>query len=588
MTSDHPPMTDYPFPITHTVLSVLVSCPVLMAGSVMLLQGGYASAQTAPLIPPPQDLLPPTSPAPVPVPQPLPAVPPVELPVPPVAPVEPIAPGTIPGTIVVQRFEVVGSTVFSQAELAQVTAPFTNRPISFAALLQVQTAVTRLYTDRGYITSGAIISPQTLEAGVVQIRVVEGSLEAITVSGTQRLNPNYVRSRLAVAAGKPLNSQRLLESLQLLQLNPLIRSISAELSTGVRPGQNRLDVRVTEADTLNAEIGLDNSRSPAVSTFRRYARITQANLLGLGDSLSIGYANTDGSHVGDFTYTLPLNPRDGTVSVGYRIGASRIVEEPFDQIDITSKSRSLEVTLRQPLFRSPSQEFVLGLTASREESDTAVLGVPLQLSPGADQDGKTKISALRFFQEWTDRTARSVFALRSQLSLGLNAFDATINDTAPDSRFFAWRGQVQWARLLAPDTLLVLQSDLQIADRALVPLEQFSLGGQERGRGYRQDLLLTDSGWFGSAEVRLPILRIPRISGVLQITPFLDLGNAWNARDRNPDPNFLAAVGFGLRWQQGDRLSARLDWGIPLVSVDSQQRTWQENGVYFSLVYRLF
>jgi hemolysin activation/secretion protein len=581
-------MTDYPFPITHTVLSVLVSCPVLMAGSVMLLQGGYASAQTAPLIPPPQDLLPPTSPAPVPVPQPLPAVPPVELPVPPVAPVEPIAPGTIPGTIVVQRFEVVGSTVFSQAELAQVTAPFTNRPISFAALLQVQTAVTRLYTDRGYITSGAIISPQTLEAGVVQIRVVEGSLEAITVSGTQRLNPNYVRSRLAVAAGKPLNSQRLLESLQLLQLNPLIRSISAELSTGVRPGQNRLDVRVTEADTLNAEIGLDNSRSPAVSTFRRYARITQANLLGLGDSLSIGYANTDGSHVGDFTYTLPLNPRDGTVSVGYRIGASRIVEEPFDQIDITSKSRSLEVTLRQPLFRSPSQEFVLGLTASREESDTAVLGVPLQLSPGADQDGKTKISALRFFQEWTDRTARSVFALRSQLSLGLNAFDATINDTAPDSRFFAWRGQVQWARLLAPDTLLVLQSDLQIADRALVPLEQFSLGGQERGRGYRQDLLLTDSGWFGSAEVRLPILRIPRISGVLQITPFLDLGNAWNARDRNPDPNFLAAVGFGLRWQQGDRLSARLDWGIPLVSVDSQQRTWQENGVYFSLVYRLF
>jgi hemolysin activation/secretion protein len=581
-------MTDYPFPITHTVLSVLVSCPVLMAGSVMLLQGGYASAQTAPLIPPPQDLLPPTSPAPVPVPQPLPAVPPVELPVPPVAPVEPIAPGTIPGTIVVQRFEVVGSTVFSQAELAQVTAPFTNRPISFAALLQVQTAVTRLYTDRGYITSGAIISPQTLEAGVVQIRVVEGSLEAITVSGTQRLNPNYVRSRLAVAAGKPLNSQRLLESLQLLQLNPLIRSISAELSTGVRPGQNRLDVRVTEADTLNAEIGLDNSRSPAVSTFRRYARITQANLLGLGDSLSIGYANTDGSHVGDFTYTLPLNPRDGTVSVGYRIGASRIVEEPFDQIDITSKSRSLEVTLRQPLFRSPSQEFVLGLTASREESDTAVLGVPLQLSPGADQDGKTKISALRFFQKWTDRTARSVFALRSQLSLGLNAFDATINDTAPDSRFFAWRGQVQWARLLAPDTLLVLQSDLQIADRALVPLEQFSLGGQERGRGYRQDLLLTDSGWFGSAEVRLPILRIPRISGVLQITPFLDLGNAWNARDRNPDPNFLAAVGFGLRWQQGDRLSARLDWGIPLVSVDSQQRTWQENGVYFSLVYRLF
>jgi hemolysin activation/secretion protein len=50
----------------------------------------------------------------------------------------------------------------------------------------------------------------------------------------------------------------------------------------------------------------------------------------------------------------------------------------------------------------------------------------------------------------------------------------------------------------------------------------------------------------------------------------------------------LAAVGLGLQWRGGDRFTARVDWGIPLVSVDSEARTWQENGVYFSVIYNAF
>jgi len=97
--------------------------------------------------------------------------------------------------------------------------------------------------------------------------------------------------------------------------------------------------------------------------------------------------------------------------------------------------------------------------------------------------------------------------------------------------------------------------------------------------------LLTDNGAFASAEVQIPILRLPQASGLLQVIPFVDLGVAWNNQRDNPDPNALAAVGMGLRWSSGDRFTARLDWGIPLVSVDSQDKTWQENGIYFSIIY---
>ena len=577
-------------------ISSLTTKP-LLAQAVDSVQLPNGNSPTRPEIPPPQDVQP--LPEPLPSPEPPQSLPPPEdllQPLPPaIAPGQEALPGNATQTITVKRFEVVGSTVFSPERLAQVLAPFTQKPISVAELFQARSAVTQLYIDQGYITSGAYIPPQRLQGGVVTIQVVEGGLEAINVTGTRRLNPNYVRSRIAVNTSQPLNRNRLLESLQLLQLNPLIQNLSAELSAGSRPGANVLEVQITEAKSFNIQTAFDNGRVPSVGSFRRRLQLNEANLLGQGDGLSLGYTNTDGSNAFDASYVLPLNPRNGTLSLSYGTSSSDIIERAFDFLDIESASRYYELTLRQPVAQTPTQEFAFGLTASRRESNISSLldtfGVaPSELSPGADEEGRTRISALQFFQEWTSRNSREVLAARSQFSLGIGALDATINSDPPDSRFFAWQGQAQWVRLLAPDTLLLIRSNVQLADRALVPIEQFSLGGLESVRGYRQDLLLSDNGAFASAEVRLPILRVSQLDTVLQLTPFVDVGTTWNSSGRSaPDPNTLASVGLGLRLSQSDRFTARLDWGIPLIDVnDSTKRTWQENGLYFSIIYNPF
>jgi hemolysin activation/secretion protein len=535
----------------------------------------------------------PPSVEPLPEPEPLrPLPPPEELLETPPATFPDEIPGELPETITVSGFEVVGSTVFDDATLAEATAPFTNRPISFAELLQARSAVTQLYIDAGYVTSGALIPPQTLEDGIVTIQVVEGSLEEIVVTGNRRLNSSYIRERLELAAEPPLNVPRLLEGLQLLQLDPLIQNISAELSAGLRPGTSLLEVEVTEADTFAVQLAADNGRSPTVGSFRRRVQVSEANLLGLGDGLSIGYSNTDGSDGLDASYTLPLNPRNGTLNFSYGTTDSEVIEDPFNFLDIQSESRYYEITYRQPLTLTPTEEFALSLTASRRESESEfleeLLGEALPFpSLGADEEGRTRVSALRFSQEWTRQSSRQVWAARSQFSLGLDALDSTVNENAPDSRFFSWRGQGQYVRLLAPDTLLLVRADIQLADESVVPLEQFGIGGQQTVRGYRQDFLLTDNGALLSAEVRLPILRVRNIDGLLQVVPFFDIGTGWNAGE-DPDPNTLIGIGAGLQWRQGDRLTARLDFGLPLVSVDSEGTTWQEDGIYFSIVYTPF
>jgi hemolysin activation/secretion protein len=484
----------------------------------------------------------------------------------------------------------MGSTVFGAADFAKITESYTRRSLTIAELFQLRSAIAQLYLDNGYITSGAFIPPQVLQRGVVTIRVVEGKLATIAITGTRRLKPNYVRSRLALAAGTPLNRDRLLEALQLLQLDPLIQSLSAELSAGSRPGESVLSVRVVEEPPLNAQLTFDNGRAPTVGTDRRQLQASFGNVTGLGDRLSAVYANTTGSNTIDLNYTVPVNPRNGTLSFNYGSASSNVIESPFDGLGIESKSRYYELTMRQPIAQTPTYEFAIGLTGTRRESEATIAdGLFPFPAQGADRNGRTRLTALRFFQDMTWRSGVEVIALRSQFTLGLSALNATINPNPPDSRFFAWRGQAQWVRLLAPDTLLLLRGDVQLADRPLLPLEQFSLGGQDSVRGYRQDALLTDSGLFASAELRLPILRLPKLRSLLQLTPFIDLGTAWNlGTNPNPDPRTLAAVGLGLRLQWGDRITARLDWGIPLISIGGPKNTWQENGVYFSIVVNPF
>ena len=213
------------------------------------------------------------------------------------------------------------------------------------------------------------------------------------------------------------------------------------------------------------------------------------------------------------------------------------------------------------------------------------------MSPGSDSNGETKISAIRLFQDWTKRSRRQVLAMRSQFSIGLDALDSTINDDAPDSRFFAWRGQAQWLRQLDSnsDINLLVRSDIQLSTSELVPLEQFSIGGIDSVRGYRQDVLLGNNGALLSAELRIPVYRWAQRQNSISVIPFVDFGTVWSKNQpESQEEDTLVSVGLGLQLAISDRLRARVDWGIPLIEVDDRDKTLQENGIYFSLEYLPF
>jgi hemolysin activation/secretion protein len=533
-------------------------------------------------LPPLEELLPPLTPEDD----------PLEAPVAPPPAVFPALPDT--PRLRINRFEFAGNTAFAATELTAVVADYVGRSLTLAEIQAAGQAITQHYQDQGYITSGAFVPPQSVRDGAIRVQIFEGGIEAINVTGVRRLNRSYIRQRVAAAVRSPLNQTDLLNALQRLKRDPLIESIAAELSTGTQVGLNILDLQVMERDAFDIDFSLDNQRSPSVGSDRRQVNFSHGNLTGRGDRLTVGWVNTAGSNsLNNLSYTLPINARNGTLGVSYGRSENSIIEAPFDVLDISSRSRNYQFTYRQPLIQTDSTDLAVSLALSHQDSQT-FLGFddigPFPLSLGADENGQTTVTALRFVQEYSRRSGRDVFALRSQFSLGLDALNSTINpDPIPGSTFASWRLQSQYLRLLAPQTLALLRTDLQLADQGLLAAEQFAIGGASTVRGYRQDFRTADNGFFASAELRVPILRIPQWATLLQLTPFADYGVVWNSSEFTADdPSTLASVGIGSILSVGDRFSARLDWGIPLIDPQINQNTWQEQGIHFSVNYRLF
>lgn len=521
----------------------------------------------------------------LPSPQPLPSLP-VLVPSNPESNPTAIPPEAIPGSVVIRKFELLDNEILTPAEVAAVVAPYTLRQLSLVELLEVPRKLTELIVAKGYITTSAVIPPQEIEDRTVKIQIVPGTLEAIKITGLEQIRDSYIRSRIARGAASPLNQNRLLNQLQLLQLNPLIENISAELSQGIEPNTSLLEVDVTEADTFNIGLSIDNSKVASIGTMSRDLELRENNFLGIGDRFIAAYSNSDGSDsLSNLSYQLPLSAANNSIGLSHNRGDNRIIQEPFDELDIKNKTRYYALSYTQPLLQSPNREVSLGLSLARESSKTTFLeGEPFPNVVGAtNSEGKTIVNTASFSQDYLQRDRSSVFYLRSNFVLGLDVFDAVIDADKPDGKFLAWQGYAQYLNQISPNSTLSVESNIQLANDSLVPIKQFTAGGIYSVRGYPQNALIGDNGVFVSTEFSHTLASNSSGKTRLEIIPFLDLGKVWNTETNIGKINTLVGIGTGLKLSIGKRLTARIDFGLPLVDLEVEGDSLQENGVYFSL-----
>ncbi|MEZ4528911.1 MAG: ShlB/FhaC/HecB family hemolysin secretion/activation protein [Desulfobacterales bacterium] len=504
------------------------------------------------------------------------------------------------GKVYVNRFLLDGNTVFADDKLGEITAAYEQREITAEELQEAAQKITEYYVTGGYVNSGAFVPDQEVQGGNITIRIVEGKLSGISLINDTRLRERYILSRLSRAAdsGKsPLNINRIQEHLKLLKDDPRIDNINASLKPGLERGEAFLEVEVDEARPYNVGLVFNNSNSPSIGAYRGELHLSHMNLTGWGDSLNLRYALTEGLDEYFGSYTIPLT-RWGT-SLALEAGRceSTVKASPFDILDIESETETYGTELRHPFYKTLSKELAAGLRFEHRKSETSLLNDGYAFSQGVEPDGTSRISVLRFSQEWVDRSMVQVIAARSVFNFGLDALDATIHDSGPDGEFFFWLGQFQWLRKFAfLDAQVLFRFDIRLSNDPLLPMEKFEIGGSSTVRGYRENQMTTDNGLIASLEWRIPVwhLKIPGLSkktgdGLLQICPFYDYGKGWNTDMDDPSPDNLSSVGLGARWRVNEKINAQVYWGHALRDADvSTEYDLQDDGIHFEISTFLF
>ena len=484
----------------------------------------------------------------------------------------------------VSGYRFSGNTAFSDEELQSLTTAYTNRPISFEELLRLRDELTLHYVSHGYVTSGVLLPEQVVRDGIIELQVVEGTLGAVNVSDVERLRSGYVEKRLRSDDSEVVNMTTLEGRLQVLQQDPLIHHVEAQLVPGPRREVSELNLRVFEWQPFGGSFEVNNYQAPAIGSERATARFWHRNLSGGGDSFNVSASGSEGLGELEASYEIPLNSRGTRLGFWAIATKAEAVEAPFDQLDIESETQSGAINFSHPFVRNLNTEFSIFGSAEVRQSQSFLFGEGFQFSEGLEEDGISRATVLRLGVQYTHRDRQRVFAARSTFSGGIDAFDATINDTGPSGEFFAWLAQLQWAqRFDWLDVRMIARLDAQLALDPLLPLEQFAVGGHATVRGYRENRFVRDNGVVGSLEFRIPIWRRSSGRTVLELAPFYDYGRSSNRDRPTPQPEVLESVGLGLIAPISAMFYGEVYWGHALRDVPdiSDEHNLQDDGIHF-------
>jgi len=480
-----------------------------------------------------------------------------------------------------EKVQFSGHTVFNEMELQAIATPFISKNINYNDLENLRFLVSQYYSKHGYVNSGAILPDQNLHDGVLEIKIIEGKLTKINVNGEGWLHPDYIRGRLLDQ--RVLNVNDLQESYLMLINNPLIDKLNGNLKPTNILGESQLDLDVSLATPYGLSIHGNNYRAPSIGAEHFLVNGWVRNLTRWGDLINFDFGLSEGSTIYAGGIVLPLNSRGTLVDFHFDLSNASVIEEPLNGVDIGSEVENFSWSLSHPFYKSLDHTVILGVSFATKFNKTTLLGKDFSFVEGLD-GGSSRISVVRVLQEYLGHFNNHILVFRSIFNIGIDAFNSTIqtNNTLPDSEYFSWLGQFQYAfKVLNNGAQIKVRGALQVSNQTLLSQERISIGGVSSVRGYRENELVRDEGYNGSIEFHYPVIgELGRAGHKLILIPFMDYGKAWNKGETS---DYLHSVGIGFNWQPIRYISADFYYGYDIKRArEKSEYNLQDDGIHFN------
>ncbi|MBF0485329.1 MAG: ShlB/FhaC/HecB family hemolysin secretion/activation protein [Candidatus Omnitrophica bacterium] len=482
--------------------------------------------------------------------------------------------------VLVTKIEVTGAKLLSAKDINAIIKPFENKTLTIREMQDVANRITDAYRQKGYITSRAILPPQKVENSILKIEVIEGKMGDITVQGNKYYSTSLIKRKIDLKPGVPFDYTKLQNNLSIINQYQ-DRKVKTVLKPGQAPATTDLVLDVKDNLPIHVGLSYDNYGSRYLRHFRYQGTVTDNNLLGFDDIMTLTYQTAEGHNTYRLNSLRYLFPLSNTTQLGFYAGKTQLrLGKEFEDLNARGKSDLYSIYLTHALLKNDTTDltlseafdyqdvynFELGQETSRDRLRVARVG--LKLDKSDNFNGRTIINneiQQGIPHQWGSLKSKDPTASRANISGGLFTKDVL---------------DVLRLQNLPLDSTLLLKGQGQLASHALTASEQFQIGGISNVRGYPSGEVVGDDGISLTGEWSFPVYFIPKnidapfskakLYDALHLAAFYDWAEAYlrvpagEKKDKK-----LSSLGCGLRYDLPENFSARLDVAWPLDQLPS-------------------
>lgn len=280
-------------------------------------------------------------------------------------------------TLSILRYDIEGNTVLPTNKFDFLTN-YAGPAVTFARLREGLGKLQLLYRDLGFATISITLPQQKLTNGVVRVRVIEGNLARITVTGNRYFSSNNVLRALPSLQTNLLpNTKWLQPEINRANLNP-DRQIYPIVSPDEEPGYSDLTLKIKDRLPLHGHFEVNDKSTPGTPVLRLDTALEYNNLWQRENQIGLQYnASPQDTKPESFWPHFYDQPMIASYSGFYRMplqfGESLREEYEGEPVDFGYDEVTHQFHLPQT---SGNPEFII--YGSRSTSDTSVRYSPLQ------------------------------------------------------------------------------------------------------------------------------------------------------------------------------------------------------------------
>lgn len=453
-------------------------------------------------------------------------------------------------------------------------------------LQSIADEITRFYRDRGFILAQAIIPAQDVREGVVNMQVLEGSLENIVVEGNRIYKAGVIEGPFRRLQGQPVTQDAIERALLDVQDFPGL-TVFGTFTQGDELGQTNLVVRVREEERAYVTPSVDNYGSEFTGEIRALVDFKFNNVFGVADQIN-GYIlqtiDPSNGTYGGLNFRFPF----GRNAIGFGASTNQFdVGGLEDLTDLGVKGTADQADIYWDRAFANGRFFSANgrIAVAVKNADTEVPGSLL------NEDQLSVVSGVFDFFK-ASRSSRGFNVGSIGVDVGIadwlgsmdgsgDGFSSRVGGDGERAggSFEKVTLNFQHLRRISQNNSLLLRVDGQWSNDILVALEQYAIGGPQNVRAYTVAEALVDTGGSATLEwiINAPGFADKPTAGnrtwgeIFQLSLFADYAYG---ETNNPllfeEPTVdYSGYGLGLQFNVPGTFYGRFDVASPITDRDA-------------------